>query len=445
LSRPVAAGIAVGVAAAILAACTSSARPSHPPSATAAAAAAPGTTATIPAATAASLPPPAGLPAFYAVPGALPAAGPGSLIRSEPVAVAGLHGTAFRVMYVSDTVDHHPVAVTGTVAVPVGPAPAGGFPVVTLAHGTDGMAPQCAESLDPSRGQLPVALLNDLLDRGWELTASDYQGEGTPGPLPYLVGAAAAQDTIDIVRAAGHLPGAQASRTYAVWGHSEGGQTALFDLELAPGYAPDLHLVGVVAGAAPSQFGLIYQFLRASPFRYYLLMVAGGYRAAYGPQAAPVDQILTPLGVSLLGDLTRGCDDYLQRTLDAYPFDQVATVDPFSVPAWRQLLTANDPASFSTASPVPLLMPQGGSDEQIPTASTQLLAQHLCGLGQDLERWIYPGLSHYGAVAVYLPDMIEWLADRFAGRASPDPMTPTGEKGVETTTCPPSTATRATS
>ena len=379
---------------------------------------------------------PAGLPAFYAVPAVLPGGGPGTLIRSQPISVAGLHGTAYRVMYVSETVDHRPVAVTGTVAVPDVPAPAGGFPMVTLAHGTDGMAPQCAESLHPDSGQLPAALLNQLLDHGWELTASDYQGEGTPGPLPYLVGAAAAQDTIDIVRAAGHLAGAHASPTYAVWGHSEGGQTALFALQLAASYAPELHLVGVVAGAAPSQFGLIYQFLRASPFRYYLLMVAGGFEAGYGPRAAPVDEILTPLGVSLLADLTKGCDDYLQRTLDAYSLNQVVTADPFSVAAWRQLLAANDPESFSTASPTPLLMPQGGSDEQIPTVSTQLLAHHLCGVGQDLERWIYPGQSHAGVVAVYLPDIIRWLADRFAGQPSPDPMTPAGEAGVQTTTCP---------
>jgi len=438
--------VAAGTALAILAACSSSVHPSRPPSGSAAAATAPSTAATTAgaaspasaanAATAATLPPPAGLPAFYAVPVALPAGGPGTLIRSAPVAVAGLHGTAFRVMYVSETIDHRPVAVTGDVAVPDGPPPAGGFPVVTLAHGTDGMAPQCAESLTPSSGQLAVPLLNALLDRGWELTASDYQGEGTPGPLPYLVGAVAAQDTIDIVRAAGHLAGAHASRTYAVWGHSEGGQTALFALHLATAYAPGLHLVGVVAGAAPSQFGLLYQFLRASPFRYYLLMVAGGYQAAYGPQAAPVDEILTPLGVSLLPELTKGCDAYLQRTLDAYSFDQAVRADPFTVPAWRQLLSANDPASFATASPVPLLMPQGGSDEQIPTASTQLLAQHLCGVGQDLERWIYPGQSHAGVIAVYLPDMVRWLADRFAGRPNPDPMTPAGEAAVQTTTCP---------
>ena len=38
---------------------------------------------------------------------------PGTLIKSEKVAVAGLHGTVYRVMYVSETVDDKPVAVTG--------------------------------------------------------------------------------------------------------------------------------------------------------------------------------------------------------------------------------------------------------------------------------------------------------------------------------------------
>ena len=39
-------------------------------------------------------------------------------------------------------------------------------------------------------------------------------------------------------------------------------------------------------------------------------------------------------------------------------------------------------------------------------------------------------------LAVYLPDMVRWLADRFAGRPNPDPMTPAGEAAVQTTTCP---------
>ena len=145
-----------------------------------------------------------------------------------------------------------------------------------------------------------------LLDQGWEVTASDYQGEGTPGLLPYIAGDSAARNTIDIVRAARNLPAAHASDNYVVWGHSEGGQTAMFTLHIGPTYAPELHMKGVVAGAPPSQFNLIYSFLKTSPYRYYLLMAAGGLNAAYGDTAAPLDQVLTPKGMALVPDPRQG-------------------------------------------------------------------------------------------------------------------------------------------
>jgi len=83
-----------------------------------------------------------------------------------------------------------------------------------------------------------------------------------------------------------------------------------------------------------------------------------------------------------------------------------------------------------------LLIIQGGSDEQIPVVSTQLLATHLCGIGQNLERWIYPGQSHSGVVPPSSGDMIHWMTDRFAGGTNPDPYKPVGQPDVETTTCP---------
>ncbi len=106
--------------------------------------------------------------------------------------------------------------------------------------------------------------------------------------LPYLVGVLAARNTIDIVRAAGHLAAAHASTNYVVWGHSEGGQTAMFGLAIGGTYAPELHLKGVVAGAPPSQFQDIYDFLKTSPFRYYLFMVGAGFNGAYGNAVAPL-------------------------------------------------------------------------------------------------------------------------------------------------------------
>ncbi len=380
----------------------------------------------------AEIPAPSGLPGFYAVPRTLPSRTPGAVIKSAPVADSAVHGQVYRVMYVSTTLQGQPVAVTGLVIVPTTPPPSGGYPVVTWGHGTDGMADKCAPSLQPTTA---VPLVNSLLDQGWEVTASDYQGEGTPGLLPYLVGGVAARNTIDIVRAARQLPFAHASNRYAVWGHSEGGQTALFALHIGASYAPELRQVGVVAGAPPSQFNLIYDFLKASPYRYYLIMATAGFNVAYGNTQAPLGQVLTPAGMQILPVLGQSCSNGLKQAIDAKPLSDLLKADPFTLPAWKPLLEANDPEQFTTGTDVPLLMPQGGNDEEIPVASTQLLAAHLCAIHQSVERWIYPGQTHAGVVPVYGPDMIRWIADRFAGGPSPDPMHPTGEPGVQTSTC----------
>src|SRR6185503_7550297 len=150
----------VGVAlASIAAACSSSGKAATPPTSTTPST--PTTPVTQP-----PIPAPAGLPAFYSVPQPLPTKA-GSLLKLASVPVSGLHGTMYRVMYVSTTMQGKPAAVTGLIAIPNGTPPAGGFPVVSWAHGTDGMADQCAPSLDPSAN---VALANVLLDHGWVVT-----------------------------------------------------------------------------------------------------------------------------------------------------------------------------------------------------------------------------------------------------------------------------------
>ena len=375
------------------------------------------------------------LPAFYRVPRHIPKTS-GALIRDERIAVPGVAGTVYRLMYVSSTVTTTPVAVTGLVIVPRGTAPVGGFPVVAWGHGTNGMATQCAPSLHVASTNLSVPGVNALLAHGWVVTASDYQGEGTPGPLPYLVGSIAARDTIDLVRAARRLRAAHTSRRYVVWGHSEGGQTAMFSLHIGTSYAPTLDLVGVVVGAPPSQFALIYTFLKTSPYRFYLLMGAVGMEVAYGKKKAPLTRVLTKKGLSIVPDLTKGCFTAADRVIDRYTLGQLVKRNPFKVPAWRKLLVANDPQYFSSAAGAPLLIIQGGADEQIPVISTQILAQHLCSMGQDLERWIYPGMSHTGVLPVSITDMVHWIADRFAGVPSPDAYRPVGMPGIQTTTCP---------
>lgn len=414
--RIIVAAVAMAVA---VAACSSSSKSSTSSSATDTT-----TTSVVPA--------PAGLPAFYSFSEPIPSK-PGSLVKSEKLAAPNLKGTVYRVIYTSTTIDDKPVAVSGIIVVPHKAAPAGGYKVVSWGHGTNGMADKCTPSLSPE-DDIPLA--NMLLDQGWLLTSSDYQGEGTPGPLPYIAGDSAARNTIDIVRAAHNLPNVNVSKDYVVWGHSEGGQTAMYTLHIGPTYAPELSMKGVVAGAPPSQFNLIYTFLQTSPFKYYLLMAAGGLNTAYGNTRAPLDEVLTAKGIALVPQLDKGCSDYVSNLVKDVPVSTLTKTDPFKVPKWRAVLEANDPQQFKAKSPVPLLMIQGGNDEQIPPISTQILAQHLCGLGQVLQRWIYPGQSHAGVIGPSAGDMVHWISDRFAGTANPDPYKPTGQSDVQTTTCP---------
>jgi Secretory lipase len=395
--------------------------------------------AALPAATAGASKAPTGLPAFYAVPSHWHSTKPGTFLKSQKVTVPGLNGTAWRVMYVSQANKGKPVAVTGYVIVPTGTAPAGGWPVVAWSHGTNGMADPCAPSLAIGTSDIPVTLMNAFLAKGWAFVASDYQGEGTPGLMPYIVGGSAAEDTINLVRAALEVPAAHTSTTWVEWGHSEGGQTAMFVDHLGPAYGKGLHLKGVVAGAPPSQFALIDSFLKGSPFAFYILMVAFGFHAYYG-SAAPLNPVLSKAGQQLIADVTTKvksaseCTGILASAVASYVnaghIDQLQVADPYAVPAWKRLLNENDPGQFKTASSVPLLIIQGGADEQIPVASTAILYTHLCGLGQVAQRWIYPGQSHAGVIAPSFNDMLQWISDRFAGGVDPDPYVPTGTPGI---------------
>ena len=248
-----------------------------------------------------------------------------------------------------------------------------------------------------------------------------------------LPGDSAARNTIDIVRAARNVAAAHASDNYVVWGHSEGGQTAMFTDKIGPTYAPELHMLGVVAGAPPSQFQFIYDFLKTSPFRYYLIMAAAGLNVAYGDTQAPLDRTLTPAGIALIPKLDTGCD--VNKILGPLDIAKLSKGDPFKDALWKKVLEANDPQFFGAKSPVPLLIIQGGKDEQIPVASTKLLADHLCGLHQVLQRWVYPGQSHAGVIGPSAKDMLHWIADRFARGTNPDPYVPTGQNDIDKITC----------
>jgi pimeloyl-ACP methyl ester carboxylesterase len=355
--------------------------------------------------------PPAG--DLYALAEPLEPGKPGDVIAVQTVEGLDIDATVLRVLYHSESIAGDDIAVSGIIAVPTTPAPAGGRTVLSWAHGTTGIADECAPSKDPA-GQ-SIGLIAPFLERGMVFVATDYEGLGTPGRHPYIAGVSEGRGVLDIVRAARALGDrADASDEVVIWGHSQGGHAALFANQIAPEWAPELKVVGTVAGAPPSQLPLIAAALKDSPYRFYLGMVVAGWAAAY-PDADPAD-VLTPLGVEQLAKVDEGCGGELAASWNDVPYDDLVHADPASVEPWATLLVENDPGFVVGESPV--LIIHGEQDEQIPTVSSKLLLDRMCGIGQVVERRTYPG-SHAGVIAPSLPDMLAWIDARLAGDPAP--------------------------
>ncbi|MFD5143974.1 lipase family protein [Streptomyces sp. NPDC058401] len=353
--------------------------------------------------------------AFYDPPSPLPPGKPGTVIRQRPYtppeAALTLPSHTFLVMYLSTGTDGRPVAASGLVTVPDGPAPAGGRPVAAVDHGTMGIGSACAPSRIPAfAGLQDASPVGKLLARGFVVVQPDYIGLGVTGIRhPYLNGRSAAYATLDMVRAARAIdPGATA--TTLVYGGSQGGHAALWSAHHAASYAPDIDLKGVVANAPAVGFEWMpalfaQQDAMATGYTGILLLLIDGAAAA-DPAVKPAE-LLTPAGLAAAERIwtlpCMGADPDLPAAADILrPGADLAPLDA--------ALKAS--ATGEVAVKVPVLLPQGGND--VLSNLNQTLARELCDKGTDLEFKYYADEGHTIGDAP-LDDAVAWMEARRTG------------------------------
>ncbi|WP_332604660.1 alpha/beta hydrolase family protein [Acinetobacter sp. ESBL14] len=121
---------------------------------------------------------------------------------------------------------------TSLLFVPGGPTPAGGWKIVAWAHGTTGVADQCAPSRNATNMYIQ-GMITQFLAAGYVVVAPDYEGLGEPSGRelhPFLnVKSEAYSITDAVVAARSYLAGQGklVSRQWMTVGHSQGGQAAL--------------------------------------------------------------------------------------------------------------------------------------------------------------------------------------------------------------------------
>jgi alpha-beta hydrolase superfamily lysophospholipase len=351
---------------------------------------------------------------FYTPPANMSKKAPGTIIRSTPI-TAPPGAKAWKVLYHSRAVDGRDIAVSGIVVAPTSTAPKGGRPVLTWAHGTAGLGDQCAPSKQPdAAGAIPY--VKQLVDAGYVVAATDYEGLGTPGVHPYLVGESEGRSVLDAARAARALSGSGASDRVLVAGHSQGGQSALFAGELATSYSPELDVLGVAAAAPAADVEHILPLAASiSGAAGYMAMGVQGFHAAY-PDADPA-AVLAPDAEARSEAATTQCSGDVMAAFQGVRGPAVLAHDPLSIPAIQTLLHENSAGNRPAGAPV--LIVQGSADTTIPKVLTDVFATKACAAGDTVDYRVYDGATHGTVVVAAQDDLVQWLKDRVAGKPAP--------------------------
>ncbi|WP_119716751.1 alpha/beta fold hydrolase [Cognatilysobacter tabacisoli] len=357
--------------------------------------------------------------AFYVPPDDVPAR-PGALLRSEPF-TRGVpaRAQAWRILYTTTRDAGAPAIASAIVVVPAAPA-ATPRPVVAWTHGTTGVMPGCAPSLlDAPFANVPA--FEPALAAGWAIVATDYVGQGTPGPHPYLIGEGQARSALDAVRAARAVESAALGAVTVVWGHSQGGNAALWTAIRAPGYAPDAGVVAVAAVAPASDLRAMIRRIADAPVgRIMTSYVLQAYDAHYDD--VDFDAYTRPEARWLARDMAGRCLAGRQSLLSVAEAmaagGSIFARDPAGGALGERLAQNTPDARIG----VPVLLAQGDADDLVLPDVQRAFVARRCAAGQAIDYRRYPGRDHLSVVAPdspYTADLMAWTRDRFAGKPAP--------------------------
>lgn len=354
--------------------------------------------------------------AFYDIAGQAPGAAPGRLLRSDSFARDLPSGAeARRILYTTTRADGALVVASALVILPRGAA-AASRDIVAWAHGTTGIARGCAPTL-LSRPLAHTPAGAQALARGWAIVATDYVGLGSPGPHAYLIGEESARGVLDAVRAARADGGFGLGARVVVWGHSQGGHSALWAGMRAPLYAPELELRGVAALAPASDLPGLVAAARGSAFgKIVSSYMMSAYAATYPDveAGAYLKSWARPLVADMAGRCVGGYETMVSVAQALALGDGVFARDPTIGPLGARLV-ANIPGEAIAA---PVLIAQGDRDDLVTPGIQQRYVAARCAAGQAIDYRVYAGRDHLSLVASGSPlegELVAWTADRFSG------------------------------
>ncbi|MGL6235444.1 MAG: lipase family protein [Segniliparus sp.] len=379
--------------------------------------------------------------------GGSPGSGPGALVADAPLRLTGgsaALGDKAEVHYVAygstSGVDGSAALVSGIVFVPKGkPRPPEGYPLVSYGHGAVGFDSDCGPTMTKDLGLADTTRVSKLLDAGYVVAVSDYQGlgkgaepeEGGAGLThPFREPRTTGYNLIDAARAAKALLGrlgTALSGKWAVYGESQGGEAAWAAGDLAAGYgsgADGLTLIGVAAEKPPTDFTWLVDGAAAGTLgpgdQISYLRLLRGLSVAH-PELRLDDYVRGPLAdkanqKTILGCFARGGARIFSIAKLLGPADTRASAQQADqLRAW--LKGWKLPLAAEKSSGAPFFVAASVQDEVVPVAAVRRGIAEEKERGTAVQEMVENGGKHREFDDS--SEAIAWLGDQFAGRQAP--------------------------
>jgi secretory lipase len=253
------------------------------------------------------------------------------------------------------------------------------------------------------------------------VTVPDYEGTN----LDWGAGQESGYGTLDAIRATESYLGVSSSTEAGMLGYSGGSIATEWASELAPSYAPELHIIGAAAGGVPVDFAHNLTYINGTDdWSGVIPAVLVSLGRAFGVDITPY---LSSYGEQVTSQVSGECiasfaSSYPGLTIQQLLLPQYS--NPFSVPVLASILNHLIMGTSGGTPGEPLLFGVGDSDGTgdgiMIDGDVEALAHEYCQRGVPVTFSVYPGLPHSDAAVPFEAQALTFLEGQFNGLPAPN-------------------------
>ncbi|HTU85753.1 MAG TPA: lipase family protein [Solirubrobacteraceae bacterium] len=370
---------------------------------------------------------------FYAYTGATPLGqiAPGTVLKQRGVQIV-VNGAptpypAQQVLYRTTGELGQPTVTVATIISPL--TTAGTTKLVSYQTFYDALGSECDPSYTLQGGnpsyqdaQIDAALMEDYLNAGFTVVNADYEGES----LDWAAGQESGEDTLDGIRAAENALNLPSSTEVGMVGYSGGSIATEWASELAPGYAPELHIIGAAEGGIPVDYAHNLTYINGDTDGW-----AGVIPAVLVGTARAFDlnlsQYLSAYGQQVVNQVSGECINDFAGSYNGLTVQQLLKPQYqnfLAVPTFASIINTLTMGTSSTHPASPLFMAVGNADgtgdDVMVAADVEALAHEYCTKGVPVTFTEYTGADHEEAIAPFETAALQFLENLFAGAPAPN-------------------------